>query len=457
MSAPPRHVQQSLVDSVTTSLDILSTADNTPSTTPFLVESPTSTFHTALPAAASSAFATPGLDFERGNAVAGSSGSSLAGMGGGRKASLSLQLFKETARADEEEKREKVARYRSTNVPSSTAFHEASPSKKGKERERDRERDRSSSSPGPFEAIPYPRSLTSKSRSGSPRISHISPAKPLPSSSKSSQTSSGPSGLTNSRPSSPYPYASGLSISRPVSPHSQYSQTPRTNSPVPELALPTAALTNASPLIDSSSFDSVRQSTSTDALPPSTSLETPSQPDKAPFTSSRPPVVPLKLVFSGRPPKVQKGAFPATHSDSDSGPDSTKAEEKRSSEEGLFGSEGEMRETESDSCSSTESESEDDEDWSGEDEEGDGEEEVASRHHEKRYEVDVGEILSGDEATASLETRAGAKLVDGGGRSIVTVPLEPFDHQVGGHSHIFRFSKKAVCKVSWKNIHLSSD
>lgn len=28
------------------------------------------------------------------------------------------------------------------------------------------------------------------------------------------------------------------------------------------------------------------------------------------------------------------------------------------------------------------------------------------------------------------------------------VPLEPYSHQVGGHSHIFRFSKRAVCKVS---------
>lgn len=455
MSTPPRYdIQQSLVDSVTTSLESHPTASEIPSGASFIVESPTSTSAIALPTTASSTVTTPGLDFERGNAVAGSSGSSSVGMGGGRKASLSLQLFKETARADEEEKREKAARYRNVNAPTSSAFHQVSPLKKGKERERDRdrERDRASSSPLPFEAIPYPRSITSKSRSGSPRISHISPAKPLNSSPKNPQTSFGPSGLANSRPSSPYPYASGLSNSRPVSPHSQ-SRT-RTGSPVPELALPTAALATApSPSLDSSRFDSIRQSITSDTSSPPFVASNP-QLDKAPITSASSPILPLKLVFSGRTPKAQKAAFPATHSDSDSEHDPIKAEEKRSSEEGLFGSEGEMRETESDNCSSTESESEDDEDWSGEDEEGDGEDEVASRHQEKRYEVDVGEILSGDEATASLETRAGAKLVDGGGRNIITVPLEPFDHQVGGHSHIFRFSKKAVCKVSLRS-HLS--
>lgn len=53
--------------------------------------------------------------------------------------------------------------------------------------------------------------------------------------------------------------------------------------------------------------------------------------------------------------------------------------------------------------------------------------------------------------TAQLQPRPsnkrGGKLLDKTGRSAAIVPLEPFDHQVGGHSHIFRFSKKAVCKV----------
>jgi hypothetical protein len=33
----------------------------------------------------------------------------------------------------------------------------------------------------------------------------------------------------------------------------------------------------------------------------------------------------------------------------------------------------------------------------------------------------------------------------------MTIPLEPFHHKVGGHSEIYKFSRRAVCKVSiWR-------
>jgi hypothetical protein len=30
----------------------------------------------------------------------------------------------------------------------------------------------------------------------------------------------------------------------------------------------------------------------------------------------------------------------------------------------------------------------------------------------------------------------------------MTVPLQPFNHAVGGHSSIYKFTRRAVCKVS---------
>lgn len=50
-------------------------------------------------------------------------------------------------------------------------------------------------------------------------------------------------------------------------------------------------------------------------------------------------------------------------------------------------------------------------------------------------------------SSASTSRASKSRLLDQQGRSVASVPLEPFNHQVGGHSHIFRFSKKAVCKV----------
>lgn len=36
---------------------------------------------------------------------------------------------------------------------------------------------------------------------------------------------------------------------------------------------------------------------------------------------------------------------------------------------------------------------------------------------------------------------------EGEGESMI-VPLQPFDHAVGGHSSIYKFTRRAVCKVS---------
>ncbi|GAA5822227.1 hypothetical protein JCM11251_006268 [Rhodosporidiobolus azoricus] len=77
---------------------------------------------------------------------------------------------------------------------------------------------------------------------------------------------------------------------------------------------------------------------------------------------------------------------------------------------------------------------------------------------EEEYAIDVGPIQSKlDEnggGTVSMRRDLGrandfkGRLVGGDGKASVgaSVPLEPFRHQVGGHNHIFRFSKKAVCK-----------
>lgn len=77
---------------------------------------------------------------------------------------------------------------------------------------------------------------------------------------------------------------------------------------------------------------------------------------------------------------------------------------------------------------------------------------------DEEYEVDMGALREklerggGGEVSMRRDARRAGdfkgQLVGGDGQTSATVPLEPFRHQVGGHSHIFRFSKKAVCKVS---------
>ncbi|GAA5930931.1 hypothetical protein JCM10213_003948 [Rhodosporidiobolus nylandii] len=92
---------------------------------------------------------------------------------------------------------------------------------------------------------------------------------------------------------------------------------------------------------------------------------------------------------------------------------------------------------------------------SGEEEHrGDGD--AGEADEEEEYEVDVAPLQSkldqNGGGTVSMRRDLGrandfkGRLVGGDGRTSATVPLEPFRHQVGGHNHIFRFSKKAVCK-----------
>lgn len=58
------------------------------------------------------------------------------------------------------------------------------------------------------------------------------------------------------------------------------------------------------------------------------------------------------------------------------------------------------------------------------------------------FEFDLPSLAEGGKVSLSAGVAA-----DQRGRTSA-VPLEPYSHQVGGHSHIFRFSKRAVCKVS---------
>lgn len=77
---------------------------------------------------------------------------------------------------------------------------------------------------------------------------------------------------------------------------------------------------------------------------------------------------------------------------------------------------------------------------------------------EEEYEVDVGPLQErldqNGGGEVSMRREAGREddwkghLIGSDGKRSGTIPLEPYRHQVGGHNHIFRFSKKAVCKVS---------
>jgi hypothetical protein len=76
---------------------------------------------------------------------------------------------------------------------------------------------------------------------------------------------------------------------------------------------------------------------------------------------------------------------------------------------------------------------------------------------EEEYEVDVGPLQErldqNGGGEVSMRREAGREddwkghLIGSDGKRSGTIPLEPYRHQVGGHNHIFRFSKKAVCKV----------
>ncbi|GAA5856065.1 hypothetical protein JCM8547_002963 [Rhodosporidiobolus lusitaniae] len=132
----------------------------------------------------------------------------------------------------------------------------------------------------------------------------------------------------------------------------------------------------------------------------------------------------------------------------------TETEEEESSdwsEEDRYGEEGW-----GDSAAATVDERDARERAADQEEEFHGEEGEGQGEGEEEYEVDVGPLQSalsnhggGEVSMRRDHGRANdfkGRLVGGDGRTSATVPLEPFRHQVGGHNHIFRFSKKAVCK-----------
>lgn len=328
-----------------------------------------------------------GVEFDR--AVAGRD----AGLGGGRKASVSLKLFKETALADEER--------RASGGPSPT---------KGKGKAPPSARHSMPSSPfgspiststGAFPGAPRSRTA---SRAGSPRFP-LSPTKPSsPAVVPTSSAHHSPAlfaARASSRPASPRPPP--LPSSAPV------SRQQSTSGPVPDLSLPTAALPIPEPEPDPEPEDEP----SFDPSPPA--LE--------PRTSSSPPL--LKLVYSSRPP------LDAAHRNA---PSSRRA------------SSG------TDTATGTSSECTSGSEWSDDDEDEDGDDDGSADDDDKAFEYELDDLPLKDAASMTLSPAMGpaggvGRLLDDDGRRAATVPLEPFKHQVGGHSHIFRFSKKAVCKV----------
>lgn len=369
------------------------------------------------------------------------------GVGGGRKASVSLQLFKETARVDDDEKREKTRlRTLTTSMAGGTGgVLPVVASKKGKEREwiRPESADRSPL-PSPdrpvasHSAAPRSHKPISRTSTSSPRINSPSPTK------ASTTTTATTLSHAHSRPPSHTgsPAPSGLSHSRPVSPSPQARSTPFHRSPVPDFSLPHPALTIPSPEAPRPEAQLVSSSTDDDpAVEPST------------------PSPPLRILFS---PKIVKDAAkrssPSGISEDDEDIVVPKLKEvlNHTIEDQNVGRgrvDSELEDTESETAS-------DEDTWSEEEE---YEDEDEGTHAERdgeafEYEVDVEPLREKLDSTGGGTVSMGrggndgswgsSQLVDGTGRSAVTVPLEPFDHQVGGHSHIFRFSKKAVCKVS---------
>lgn len=379
--------------------------------------------------------------------------------GGGRKASVSLQLFKQTTVRTEDPKQRRPNLQTSQPNPNwSTVLEGAvlSPTNagfKGKGRE----------------------ILSPHLNSNDPSIlSYPLPKSPYKSISRSPHRVHSPSPTKRSR--SPNLNATSLlSNSRPVSPRPSSSSTLRTmefNSGVPEFVLPKAALSptsisnvvahydsNLPTLLDPiAPFHYHSNSVSLqEALPEgrkvalyeikigaeerkdgdSTSPPLDAANSNSPSGSTEVPELEnLKLIES------LKELLTVTKSSPVISPSSGTLTRE---EEGLFSTTDDEG-----TCSLTESEDADD--WTDGESDSEGEEYDDEEEGEEEdqdnpnfaYSVNVDSLENqlGDLQVGPDESEAS------GMRRSVTVPLEPFDHQVGGHSHIFRFSKKAVCKVS---------
>ncbi|KAM0789985.1 hypothetical protein ACM66B_005317 [Microbotryomycetes sp. NB124-2] len=361
------------------------------------------------------------------------------GPSGGRKASVSLQLFKETTRAEEQERRPSKSRATShgTNGTSSTLVV-TSVSTKGKEKAT-----AGATSPDTLQMQLQSSPSGRSSRRSQSRNGSASPRPPLASPSVSRAMPA-----TSTTYASPPIFAgpSGLSSSRPPSPH---LTTPRTTassgtvtSPVPDFTLPKPALPEpvpASSLVSDAIEEDEREADDVVIPQSSSQMVTPriapeSSPEVVHFIYS--PKQSGDASKSNSPSAVLSGAM-----------------DKLS-----IGLHQRFSETESDETASSGTESDeydtDEEDADVDDDVNEGLEQEISQFEEE-YEVDVGALTEklraegGGTVEMQPTTKGqdwGSRLIDTDGKPTNTVPLEPFKHQVGGHNHIFRFSKKAVCK-----------
>lgn len=417
-----------------------------------------------------------------------SDGSTKSG-GGGRKASVSLQLFKETVREETiaEGKKSRTASTSSAAVP-------ALPSATGKGR------GWTSLLDGAGVGTTTTTSFKSKGRDAVDwTISTVSPTSPDPCLIRHNHPRSPYKTLSQSprrhspspskRSSSPMLSAStsnlgSVSGSRSGSPRNTTSRGVPVDL-VPEFVLPKAALSPSALSISSAtSFTDAQQSqldttaaTTTAALlasplhlPSASPQFTLPPPTKASFPSLD---TPKSSTFPRHSSAVAEESDhheaeeeqpPSPEQISEALLEVLEEEEARSLSETerdqrrLDGDEELFSQTQG---SYTETGSDDDDEWS-EDEEGTGEDDEedhadGTAQAQRRllsddpngftYPVDgepaVSSTRGSRRPSRGAEEEAGSAL-----RRVVTVPLEPFDHQVGGHSHIFRFSKKAVCKVS---------
>lgn len=175
------------------------------------------------------------------------------------------------------------------------------------------------------------------------------------------------------------------------------------------------------------------------------------------FDPLGPPAIPLPPTSSTarssptkqpRPPPSTSALSPHRQ------PSTAQARQASSSSEPLSPSteteEDEPSESSEWSLSSTEIEEDDEHSDDGDDgdehssaaEEEDEEQEGDVSGAQDGFEFDLPPLGTGGKLSLSAGVAANAR-----GRQSA-VPLEPYSHQVGGHSHIFRFSKRAVCKVS---------
>ncbi|KAK4047629.1 inositol polyphosphate kinase kcs1 [Microbotryomycetes sp. JL201] len=356
------------------------------------------------------------------------------GPSGGRKASVSLQLFKETTRAEEQERRPSKSRTPSHGT-SGTASTLVVTSSKGKEKALP-----GATSPDILSLQLQSSPSGKSSRRSQSRNGSASPRPPLASPSVSRAMPA-----TATAYASPPIFAgpSGLSTSRPPSPH---LATPRTTStcgtatsPMPDFVLPKPALPE--PRSESIASDAIVEEHVADSedmvVQSSSQMVTPriapeSSPDVVHFIYS--PKQSTDASKSNSPSAVLSGAL-----------------DKLS-----FGLQQRFSETESDETASSDTESDEyDTDEDDADDDVNEEPEQDKSHFEEEYEVDVGALTEKLRAegggTVEMQPNShgqewGSRLLDTDGKPTNTVPLEPFKHQVGGHNHIFRFSKKAVCK-----------